>query len=228
MLYSIASVDGTRWRRLVVAAGAALLLLVAIATYSLLAHRHVGAQPHAGTTSGQPVSEPSPDGPDKATTLAPVPRTADPQAFARAVAESLFSWDTNTLTTPTDLPKRLMAVADPTGESSAGLVTDIADYLPTTEAWAELRQYQTRQWLEIMSIGVPRLWPTAVQQAGPDGLLPGTTAYTIHGVRHRSGIWEDAPVSTAHNVAFTVFLVCGPSYPTCHLLRLSMLDEPLD
>ena len=48
------------------------------------------------------------------------------------------------------------------------------------------------------------------------------------GTRHRSGIWEGEPVSSEHDVAFTVFLVCAPAYHECHLLRLSMLDKPLD
>ena len=73
----------------------------------------------------------------------------------------------------------------------------------------------------------PTKWPEAEAQAG-DALLPGTTAFTIEGVRHRTGIWEDAPVSSEHDVSFTVFVVCGPSYPECHLLRLSMLDNPLE
>jgi hypothetical protein len=28
-------------------------------------------------------------------------------------------------------------------------------------------------------------------------------------------------------VEFTVFVVCAPTYDTCHLLRLSQLDNPL-
>jgi hypothetical protein len=69
----------------------------------------------------------------------------------------------------------------------------------------------------------------AAQHAGvgPDGLLPGTTALTIQGTRHRAGEWEGEPVATEQDVAFTVFIVCRPSYPRCYLLRLSRLDEPL-
>ena len=91
-----------------------------------------------------------------------------------------------------------------------------------------LRPYSTRQWLELESVEVPALWPQAVAEAGPHGLLAGTTAYTITGERHRAGIWEDEPVSSEHDVAFTVFIVCAPSYADCHLLRLSRLDDPLE
>lgn len=228
MLSSIASTDGTRWRRLIVAAGAALLILGAVATYSLLTHGHDAGQPPSEAASNSALSQPNPTKPAASTTLTPVVPGSDPETFARRVAEALFGWDTATITTQAELTERLVAIADPTGESSAGLVADVANYLPTLDAWAELRRYETRQWIEITSTEVPSLWPTAVQQAGPDGLLPGTTAYTIHGVRHRTGIWEGEPVSTAHDVVFTVFVVCGPSYPQCHLLRLSRLDEPLD
>ena len=107
------------------------------------------------------------------------------------------------------------------------LFADIGNYLPTPDAWVDLAQYETRQWLTLDSVSVPSKWAEAQTQAG-DELLPGTTAYTIHGTRHRTGIWEGEPVSTEHEVAFTVFIVCGPAYPTCHLLRLSELDNPLD
>jgi len=52
-------------------------------------------------------------------------------------------------------------------------------------------------------------------------------ADTITGVRHRLGVWDGNPVSSAHRVEFTAFILCRPSYVTCHLLRLSMLDHPL-
>lgn len=162
------------------------------------------------------------------TEVAPIAKSSKPEAFATSVAEALFEWDTATMTNQVEYTERLIAVADPTGEESAGLVADIANYLPTPSAWASLREYRTRQWLDVTSAEVPTLWPQALAEAGPDGLLPGTTAYTIEGTRHRTGIWEDALVESTHDVAFTVFIVCAPSYPTCHVLRLSLPDQPLD
>ena len=49
----------------------------------------------------------------------------------------------------------------------------------------------------------------------------------IEGTRHRTGTWSGEPVTSAHPVAFTVFVVCAPTYDTCYLLRLSQLDNPL-
>ncbi len=74
---------------------------------------------------------------------------------------------------------------------------------------------------------VPDAWADAVEQAQPGQLAAGTTAVTIEGTRHRAGVWNGQPVTSEHPVAFTVFVVCAPTYPTCHLLRLSQLDNPL-
>lgn len=218
----------TRARRLIIAAIAVVLMLGATVAYSLWTYGEPAARraPVVSRSSIAPVS-PAAIEPDSVDPVSPAVAASDPQAFARQVAAALFSWDSAATVTMDELTERLIAVADPTGESSAGLRADIANYLPNAVSWTELRRYETRQWLEISTAEVPELWATAVEQAGPDGLLPGTTAYTVRGVRHRTGLWEGDPVSSAHDVAFTVFIVCEPSYPECHLLRLSLLDQPL-
>jgi len=171
----------------------------------------------------------APSGESTRRSIAPRPLTgiSDPEAFAEAVARALFDWDTAAPNPRSEYAGRLLVVADPTGAESPALVADVASYLPTDEAWADLKPYYTRQWIEIESITVPDLWPQAVSEAGPGGFAPGTRAYTIEGARHRTGVWEGDDVTAAHEVAFTVFIVCEPTYPSCHLLRLSRLDEPL-
>lgn len=217
-------------RRVIVGVSATLLVFTGVGTYLALAGDR---QPHPAGTSPQPSNGPViqfhvPPPPSVTTEVVPIAKSSDPGAFATAVAKALFEWDTATMTSHVEYAERLIAVADPTGEESAGLVADIANYLPTPTAWASLRGYRTRQWLDVTSAEVPSLWPQALAEAGPDGLLPGTTAYTINGTRHRAGIWEGASVSSTHEVSFTVFFVCAPSYPTCHVLRLSLPDQPLD
>jgi hypothetical protein len=225
MLYPTAP-DDLRRRRLIVAAVTAALLLAAFITYAVLSSRSHSSggdrvMPAEDRRSNSASSRPA------VVELPALRPTRDPEAFAREVAEALFAWDTATLVVRADHIEQLMGVADPTGESTAGLLSDLAGYLPTQDAWVELSQYETRQWLTIDSIATPSKWAEAEAQAG-DALLPGTTAFTVHGTRHRSGVWEGEPVSSEHDVAFTVFIVCGPSYPECHLLRLSILDKPLD
>jgi hypothetical protein len=222
--------DSLRRRRLIVAGTGVALVAIVFLTSAVLVHRQTATPPRpphpdrAGSTriavqQGQQEQPP-------AVALPALQPTVDPQAFARLVARALFTWDTSSMVGRGDHVERLLAVADPTGASTPGLLSDLDNYLPTHDAWVDLARYQTRQWLSIDSVATPSLWSHAEAQAG-SALLPGTEAFTIHGDRHRFGVWEGTPVTTAHEVAFTVFVVCGPSYPTCHLLRLSMLDKPL-
>lgn len=136
-------------------------------------------------------------------------------------------WDTASGFDPLDYMSVTLDAADPSGTEQAGLAADLAGYLPSHDAWRELRHYGTRQSLTIDEIQVPESWETAVEQARPGQLAAGTVAYTIDGTRHRTGVWNGEVVFTDTPVAFTVFVVCAPTYTTCHLLRLSALDNPL-
>lgn len=149
------------------------------------------------------------------------------ESFARAVADALFAWDTASGYEPTDYGQVIVDVGDPSGEEAPGLAGDVRSYLPTADAWAQLRTMQTRQWLTIDEAYVPDSWADALEQATPGQLLPGTIAYTISGTRHREGTWGTEPVESARGVAFTVFVTCEPTFDTCRLLRLSQLDHPL-
>ncbi len=159
--------------------------------------------------------------------LEPIHETSDPAAFARAAAEALFEWDTASGVSLGDYRGRLLVVADPTGVESPGLVADLAAYLPETTVWEHLSRYSTRQWLQVTDVWVPGQWHEALAQVPAGTVADGTTALTVTGVRHRAGVWDGEPVASAHDVAFTLFVVCGPTYPTCHLLRVSQLDNPL-
>ncbi|WP_141013073.1 hypothetical protein [Nocardioides sambongensis] len=227
MLYS-RTPDDLRQRRLIVAGITTALLLIAVVTYAVLVHQgHHAPSPSRPETQSDSV-EPAPvEEATRATRLPALRPTSDPESFARQVAEALFAWDTATLVGRDDHIEQLIRLGDPTGESTVGLLADLGNYLPTRDAWVELTKYATRQWLSLDTVSIPTKWAEAQAQAG-DALLPGTTAYTIHGTRHRTGVWAGEPVSSEHAVAFTVFIVCGPSYPKCHLLRISELDNPLD
>ena len=218
-------------RRIAVAGLSVAVMVAALGTWLAVADPRPNAAPAPPATidpAGRTVAPGSEEAAQPGEQLRRVAATADPRTFAESVAGALFDWDTTAPLALSDYTGRLLAVADPTGQESPGLVADIAGYLPTAEAWAFLKAYYTRQWLEVSSVKVPDLWEQALAEAGPRGMAPGTMAYTITGTRHRSGFWEDEAVTSEHEVAFTVFIVCEPSYPTCHLLRLSRLDEPLD
>ncbi|MGH2908485.1 MAG: hypothetical protein ACRDK8_04225 [Solirubrobacteraceae bacterium] len=155
-----------------------------------------------------------------------LPHTTDPIASARAVATSLFDWDTSLGFLPTDYTAAVLADADPSGEETPGLIADVATYLPTVDQWLDLGAMEVRQTIEVIDAYVPASWTAAVQQAHGH-LRPGTTAVTVTGTRHRSGVWNGQPAESSYPAAFTIFVVCEPSFDRCHVLRLSQLDNPL-
>lgn len=228
-----ATPDDHRRRRLLIAAtagGLALLILVGVGIYGLLR----GPATPPGPTPTERPSSTSTTSPAPAVGAGPVSvsQHGSPEAFARAVAEALFAWDTATGYGPSDYAEALSDVA--AAEEANALAGDVRGYLPTSEAWAQLRQHQTRQWLTIDTAVVPEAWETAVAQAAPGQIPDGATAYTISGTRHRDGIWGTEPVEASRPVVFTVFIVCAPAVTdrgvtgaTCELLRLSQLDNPL-
>lgn len=208
-------------RRLIIAATALGLALLGAGAVVGLKDGNPG-----GRTGHQPIASAAPS---SAAVLGPSTSSgrSDPRAFAIAAAEEVFEWDTTTATNTDGYFARLVEIADPGGVESDGLVADLTTYLPTPDTWTELRRYRTRQWLEIDRAEVPSTWEATARNGEVYGLEPGTTAYTITGVRHRAGIWNDRAVTSKHPVSFTVFIICGPRYPTCFLLRLSRIDHPL-
>ncbi|WP_448071059.1 hypothetical protein [Georgenia yuyongxinii] len=219
-------------RQVRIVVGAVVVLAMAAAVvYGFLATRsNAPGRPASVTATAMahpptPVTVTTPTVP-AATELAPIAGTADPVAFATAVARALFDWETTGPHPLADHKGRLLAIADPNGVESPGLVADLGAYLPSAQAWDFLTEYDTRQWIEITDAAVPGQWPAVVAAAG-DALAPGTTAVTVTGVRHRAGLWEGREVTERFDVAFTAVAVCGPTYPQCYLLRLSRLDEPL-
>lgn len=218
-------------RRLVavLAALAVVVVLAGIGVYGLATGptNSTDAGSDGVTRPGPVATSPGDPVPSATPRLPTVRASADAETFARNAATVLFSWDTASGFMPLDYTAAVLEVGDPSGAEQAGLASDIATYLPNRQAWIELRQYATAQRLEIEDAYVPDAWNTAVAQAQPGQLAEGTVAYTIEGTRHRTGVWNDEEVTSEHAVAFTVFLVCAPTYDTCHLLRLSQLDNPL-
>lgn len=209
---------------LVTAAAIVAVAVIGVGVYGLLRVPGSTSTIRHDTTGGSRSSIAAPTSVEVAPS--PIPPTAHPEAFARRIAAAVFTWDTTAGYEPTDYAQQVLDAGDPSGVETPGLAADLADYLPDTADWAQLRQYGTRQWLTIDTATVPSSWGQALQQ-GQATLLPGTTAYTITATRHRSGVWDGKPVTTSGQVSFTVFETCQPTYPTCRVLRLSQLDNPL-
>ncbi|MFV0307077.1 MAG: hypothetical protein ACK5OX_04970 [Desertimonas sp.] len=220
-------------RRLVVlaaVAGVVLVVLVGVGIYGLIAGPPDRSRPEPPATSGPP----SPDPGLPSTTagllswedLPALPRTGDPIVYARAVTEALFTWDTMSGLLPVDYGRPIIADADPSGLETPGLVSDLANYLPTAEVWQQLRHYETAQSVTIDAAYIPDSWAAIAAGAGGQ-LRDGTVAVTLEATRHRAGVWFDRLSTSDHPVEFTVFVACEPTFDRCHTLRLSQIDNPL-
>lgn len=223
------SPDPTARRRLIllIACGVVALALIAFGAYGLITGPHHGNDheaapapaPEMTTEPTVPPTAPRPQAPE-------ITPTKDPEMFARRVAEGLFTWDTTMGLYPLDYTASLVNVGDPSGVEQAGLAADIAGYLPTRDAWIQLRTYETAQTLDITSVEVPAAWSEAIGQARPGQLPPGAAAYTVTGTRHRAGVWDGVDQAMSEDVSFTIFMAC-PRGDDCYLLRLSQLNNPL-
>jgi hypothetical protein len=210
----------------VVAAAVIALALSGVGIYGLL--RGPAPTPPADIPSPHQTTSITPSAPNPTTVphASDLPATNDPVIYARAVAKALFSWDTMSGLPLQESENAIVAGADPEAGETAGLVADLASYLPTDEVWQQLRTYQTSQLLTIDSASIPASWPGIVASSGSH-LERGTVAVTITGTRHRTGVWEGQAQDVDSPVSFTVFELCSPASGPCHLLRLSRLNNPL-
>ena len=107
-----ATSDDRRRRRLLIAAtagGLALLLLVGVGIYGLV---RGPAAPSASTPNERPsTAAPVTPAPTSVAELEPLDQHLGPEAFAQAVAEALFTWDTTTGHMPSDYAQVLADAA---------------------------------------------------------------------------------------------------------------------
>ncbi|MFV0257473.1 MAG: hypothetical protein ACK5PP_03350 [Acidimicrobiales bacterium] len=218
-------------RRLLVMAvigGIVLVTLVGVGIYGLI----VGPpdHDHHGTPTTIPPSESTPGGPSRPVSwedLPALPNTGDPIRYASSVAEALLTWDTMSGLAPIDYARPVIVDADPSGYETPGLVSDVANFVPTDAVWQELRHYSTRQSITIDAAFIPDSWESIVASAAAGELREGTVAVTVEATRHRAGEWFDRPATSDHAITFTVFVACQPTFDRCHTLRLSLPDQPL-
>lgn len=218
--------DLTRRQIAVVLGGVLAVATFAVGIYGLVS----GPQQRASSSSGPADRLSSSYGPvemDEPAQGSPtLPHTDDPLTYARAVAMVLFDWDTTAGLMPADVSAPVLADADPTGQETPGLLTDLGLYLPTDEQWLDLAGLQVKQRFGISSTQVPRDWSNIVANSHGQ-LSPGSAAVTIDGTRERTGVWNDEPASASYKVSFTVFMACPPTFDRCRVLRLSQLNNPL-
>ncbi|WP_454852201.1 hypothetical protein [Promicromonospora soli] len=192
---------------------------------------------HLSTSEGHAGAQPSPTAPSAPAPAPVLPSTApdtrvDESAhaltapdFARHAADLLFTWDTTTGDRDV-IVEQVLAVADPTGVETPGLVTDLETYLPDDVWWDRLRQYRAAQWFDIETAAVPKEWTDAKTRGATDGLPSGTTAVTVAGTVHRAGYVAGELETASADLVLTVFVACTDD--DCAVLRLGAPGAVLD
>lgn len=214
-------------RRLIIVltvAAVAVVALAGVGIYGLLVGPPEHPDPAASPTAPQDAQQPGHD--FGSNTLVPIAVTDDAEDFARSVALALFEWDTMRITAPAKVVEHLMATAEPSGIEAHGLYQDVQSYLPTTSQWRQLRQYETRQQLNIQALFIPESWP-AILADPANSITEDVTAVTVDGTRIREGGWHGQDTVKEFPVSFTMFLSCPSDGDRCYLLRLSALDLAL-
>ncbi|MDN5896312.1 MAG: hypothetical protein L0H93_20110 [Nocardioides sp.] len=127
-----------RRRRLIVAAVTGALLLTAAVTYVLLTHNQTAAPPPADPTTSAGTELPAdPSAARDDGTLPGLPPIPAPAEFAEVVAHAIFDWDTTALAPRTAYLERIATIADPTGEESPGLISDVRRVPPPATVAAQ-------------------------------------------------------------------------------------------
>lgn len=181
--------------------------------------------PDRATPSAAATLEPASTADSEASVPGALPAMADPTDYASVVAERLLTWDTTTGLEPADYAAPVVdGASHPDNEALRG---DVANYLPTEQAWAHLSDYETRQYVTIDRAFVPETWDEAKAAAAAGRIPDGAIAVTLATTVHRSGVWNGEAVSADHDLAFTIFLGCRPVFDHCRILRLSAINTPL-
>ncbi|WP_454857632.1 hypothetical protein [Promicromonospora soli] len=169
-------------------------------------------------SGSSPPSASAPATPPRSPTTGPAFKA---EALAREVAGVVLTWDTVNGPDLTTVRGELLALADPTGEETPGLLTDLDAYLPTSNSWRYLESLGARQQVNLDHVKAPAEWTSSV--AGrPD--LAETYAVNVEGTRQREATTAGLTDRTSRPVRFTVFVRCPDDQP-CALLRLGRLGE---
>ena len=116
----------------------------------------------------------------------------------------------------------------PAAPNKPGSLTTSPPTCPRGPSGQDPREYGTSQHLTIDRANVPDQRGEAIAQAPEGSSHTGRSPRRSRAPgRHRTGTWNGEPATSAHEMAFTVFMVCAPTYDTCHLLRPLQLDSPL-
>ena len=196
---------------------AVLAVLVLVAMIWALAPRDEGGAVEQQPTPTQPART-APAEPAGVVGLDAIPATADPDAYARAVAGVVLGMDTRRLA-PGDYRDVLIADADPTlsTKGRADLHRMLSERIPTDEQWARMRA--NGQWSTWVSrdVQVPGSWEQVVITGQAQ---PGWAFRNVTGIQTTHYLEDGTARTTSRERTITIGMRCpadGAGVERCRL-----------
>lgn len=213
-----------------IAAAIGALLVVVVAAWTMRGVREPSAAPSPDPPSAtapagrNPERTPAGDGPGRAMSL---PHTDEPDAYATAVAETLFAVDTRVLD-PVDYQDALLADADP-GLSETGradLEALVAARIPADDLWQRMRANDQRSTFEASDVWEPGSWAQVVTSGQAE---PGWTMRNVTGIETTTYVEAGVEKSTSRERTVTIGMRCpadGADVDRCHLVLVGATVVP--
>jgi hypothetical protein len=177
-------------------------------------------RPSSPMSTAQPsphTEDPAED--DRPAALLTLPDTRDADAYAAAVAETLFGMDYTNLG-PEDY-ERLLTDAlwpDIVPEDRSRIVATISRRIPTPDMWEQMRSIHQTAEFDLELIWEPRTGRQGrEEQWWPDGVVLRNVSGT------QTETWrtpDGSTQSSTRDVAVTVGVACAPTGSQCHLLSI--------
>ena len=213
-----------------IAAAIGALLVVVVTAWTMRGTPAPGAAPSpdppSATAPGgrNPVRTPPADTPSGATSL---PHTDEPDAYATAVAETLFAVDTRRLD-PADYQGVLLADADP-GLSETGradLETLVAARIPADEQWQRMRANAQWSTFEASDVWEPGSWAQVVTSGQAE---PGWAMRNVTGIETTTYVEAGVEKTASRERTVTIGMRCpadGAGVDRCHLVLVGATVVP--
>jgi hypothetical protein len=156
-----------------------------------------------------------------------LPHTDEPDAYATAVAETLFAVDTRSLE-PADYRDLLLADADP-GLSETGradLEALVAARIPADELWQRMRANHQRSTFEASDVWEPGSWAQVVTSGQAE---PGWAMRNVTGIETTTYVEAGVEKTASRERTVTVGMRCpadGADVDRCYLVLVGATVVP--
>jgi hypothetical protein len=148
--------------------------------------------------------------------------TSDPDAYAAAIATTVFGLDTRR-SSPTELRSVLLGEADPmlSDEGRADLTATVDTRIPTADLWQRMRDNQQWSTWTPSQTWEPATWAQAVTSGYAE---PGWVMRNVAGIQVTTYVEQGVEKSTSRERALSVLMRCPAPESGVDRCRLALVS----